>query len=162
VSRNLLDAENRMRERCTVSSTLLEKKLSQTEISERAPLFRLSSVGIRPARLNADSFRLSPHLSTSGCFPLSTSARVHRPKCSTWFRMSSTCVWDFSFVHPYPPTVDAHLASYLRWSGFKFHFEATMPASRFSSLIRAIATDVHFWIPLSVLLGGLVLLDKLR
>lgn len=58
--------------------------------------------------------------------------------------------------------VDAHLASYLRWSGFKFHFEATMPASRFSSLIRAIATDVHFWIPLSVLLGGLVLLDKLR
>ena len=37
-----------------------------------------------------------------------------------------------------------------------------MPASRFRSLIRAIATDVHFWIPLSVLLGGLVLLDKLR
>ena len=26
----------------------------------------------------------------------------------------------------------------------------------------AIATDLHFWIPLSVLLGGLVLLDKLR
>ncbi len=37
-----------------------------------------------------------------------------------------------------------------------------MPGSRFSSLIRAIATDVHFWIPLSVLLGGLMLLDKLR
>jgi len=29
-------------------------------------------------------------------------------------------------------------------------------------LFRAIATDVHFWIPLSVLVGGLVLLDKLR
>jgi hypothetical protein len=37
-----------------------------------------------------------------------------------------------------------------------------MPADRPSRLIRAIATDVHFWIPLSVLLGGLVLLDKLR
>jgi hypothetical protein len=30
------------------------------------------------------------------------------------------------------------------------------------SLIHAIATDVHFWIPLSVLVGGLFLLDKLR
>jgi len=30
------------------------------------------------------------------------------------------------------------------------------------SLFRAIATDVHFWIPLGVLLGGLALLDKLR
>ena len=29
-------------------------------------------------------------------------------------------------------------------------------------LFRAIATDLHFWIPLSVLLGGFVLLDKLR
>jgi len=29
-------------------------------------------------------------------------------------------------------------------------------------LFRAIATDVHFWIPLGVLLGGLVLLDKIR
>jgi hypothetical protein len=37
-----------------------------------------------------------------------------------------------------------------------------MPAERSSSLIRAIATDVHFWIPLGVLLGGLMLLDKLR
>lgn len=26
----------------------------------------------------------------------------------------------------------------------------------------AIATDLHFWIPLSVLMGGLFLLDKLR
>jgi len=26
----------------------------------------------------------------------------------------------------------------------------------------AIATDLHFWIPLSVLMGGLLLLDKLR
>lgn len=30
------------------------------------------------------------------------------------------------------------------------------------NLFRSIATDVHFWIPLGVLLGGLVLLDKLR
>ena len=29
------------------------------------------------------------------------------------------------------------------------------------SLFRMIATDVHFWIPLVVLVGGLVLLDKL-
>jgi hypothetical protein len=29
-------------------------------------------------------------------------------------------------------------------------------------LFRAIATDLHFWIPLTVLLGGLLLLDKLR
>jgi len=28
-------------------------------------------------------------------------------------------------------------------------------------VLRAIATDVHFWIPLCVLLGGLLLLDKL-
>jgi hypothetical protein len=30
------------------------------------------------------------------------------------------------------------------------------------SLLRAIVTDVHFWIPLCVLLGGFVLLDRLR
>jgi len=30
------------------------------------------------------------------------------------------------------------------------------------NLFLAIATDVHFWIPLSVLVGGLLLLDKLR
>lgn len=30
------------------------------------------------------------------------------------------------------------------------------------NLFSAIVTDVHFWIPLSVLLGGLFLLDKLR
>ena len=29
------------------------------------------------------------------------------------------------------------------------------------SLLRAIVTDIHFWIPLCVLIGGLVLLDKL-
>ncbi len=29
-------------------------------------------------------------------------------------------------------------------------------------LFQMIATDIHFWIPLCVLLGGLVLLDKLR
>jgi hypothetical protein len=29
-------------------------------------------------------------------------------------------------------------------------------------LARAIATDIHFWIPLIVLLGGLLLLDKIR
>jgi hypothetical protein len=30
------------------------------------------------------------------------------------------------------------------------------------SLLRAIMTDIHFWIPLCVLLGGFVLLDRLR
>ncbi len=30
------------------------------------------------------------------------------------------------------------------------------------NLFRAIATDIHFWIPLVVLLAGLLLLDKLR
>jgi hypothetical protein len=30
------------------------------------------------------------------------------------------------------------------------------------NLFRAVATDLHFWIPLSVLVGGLFLLDKLR
>lgn len=29
-------------------------------------------------------------------------------------------------------------------------------------LLRAIFTDIHFWIPLCVLVAGLVLLDKLR
>ena len=29
------------------------------------------------------------------------------------------------------------------------------------NVFRAIATDLHFWIPLTVLLGGLILLDKL-
>jgi len=29
-------------------------------------------------------------------------------------------------------------------------------------MLRAIATDIHFWIPLGVLAGGLFLLDKLR
>jgi len=28
-------------------------------------------------------------------------------------------------------------------------------------LFRAIATDIHFWIPVCVLVAGLVLLDKL-
>ena len=35
----------------------------------------------------------------------------------------------------------------------------TDPAPR--NLFRAIATDIHFWIPLCVLLGGFVLLDRL-
>jgi hypothetical protein len=30
-----------------------------------------------------------------------------------------------------------------------------------SNLLRRIATDIHFWIPLTVLIAGLVLLDKL-
>ena len=30
------------------------------------------------------------------------------------------------------------------------------------NLFRAIATDIHFWIPLIVLIGGLFLLDQLR
>ena len=29
------------------------------------------------------------------------------------------------------------------------------------NLFRAIATDLHFWIPFTVLVAGLVLLDKL-
>ncbi|HYM77643.1 MAG TPA: translocated intimin receptor Tir [Candidatus Dormibacteraeota bacterium] len=38
------------------------------------------------------------------------------------------------------------------------------PNSRgsYSNLFRAIATDLHFWIPLTVLIGGILLLDKLR
>jgi len=36
----------------------------------------------------------------------------------------------------------------------------TEPAPR--NLFRAIVTDIHFWIPLCVLAGGLLLLDKLR
>jgi hypothetical protein len=35
----------------------------------------------------------------------------------------------------------------------------TDPTSR--NLFRAIATDIHFWIPLAVLIGGFLLLDKL-
>jgi hypothetical protein len=30
------------------------------------------------------------------------------------------------------------------------------------NLFRAIATDIHFWIPLIVLVGGFLLLDRLR
>ena len=30
------------------------------------------------------------------------------------------------------------------------------------NVFRAIATDLHFWIPLTVLLAGLILLDKVR
>jgi hypothetical protein len=37
-----------------------------------------------------------------------------------------------------------------------------MKPPKFRSLFHAIATDVHFWIPLCVLLGGFFLLDKLR
>ncbi len=45
------------------------------------------------------------------------------------------------------------------------HCEAAMSPNKTSgsgNIFRAIATDLHFWIPLSVLLGGLLLLDKLR
>jgi hypothetical protein len=34
------------------------------------------------------------------------------------------------------------------------------PGSRIS--LRAIATDIHFWIPFAVLVGGLLLLNNLR
>lgn len=30
------------------------------------------------------------------------------------------------------------------------------------NVLYAIATDIHFWIPLGVLIGGLLLLDRLR
>ena len=33
---------------------------------------------------------------------------------------------------------------------------------RSRNVFHAIATDLHFWIPFAVLLGGLFLLDKLR
>jgi hypothetical protein len=36
--------------------------------------------------------------------------------------------------------------------------ERTVPPN----LFRMIATDIHFWIPFAVLLGGLLLLDKFR
>jgi hypothetical protein len=40
----------------------------------------------------------------------------------------------------------------------------SLPTERIAqpNLFRAIATDLHFWIPLIVLIGGLFLLDKLR
>jgi hypothetical protein len=49
----------------------------------------------------------------------------------------------------------------------QIELEATMsPATNdrtgSRSMLSAIVTDVHFWIPLSVLFGGLVLLDRLR
>jgi hypothetical protein len=49
----------------------------------------------------------------------------------------------------------------------QIHLEAAMSSEtnqRTGSrkILNAIATDVHFWIPLSVLFGGLFLLDKLR
>jgi hypothetical protein len=49
----------------------------------------------------------------------------------------------------------------------QIQFAATMSAepnhrTGLRSMFRAIVTDVHFWIPLSVLFGGLFLLDKLR
>ncbi len=37
---------------------------------------------------------------------------------------------------------------------------SSRPGSR--NLFRVIATDIHFWIPFAVLVGGLLLLDKLR
>jgi hypothetical protein len=37
---------------------------------------------------------------------------------------------------------------------------SAVPESR--SLLRVIVTDIHFWIPLAVLIAGLILLDKLR
>ena len=37
-----------------------------------------------------------------------------------------------------------------------------MSQKNVAQLFRSIATDLHFWIPLIVLVGGLFLLDKLR
>jgi hypothetical protein len=39
---------------------------------------------------------------------------------------------------------------------------APSEAASSRNLFHAIATDLHFWIPFTVLLGGLFLLDKLR
>jgi len=36
------------------------------------------------------------------------------------------------------------------------------PSNGNRNLFRAITTDLHFWIPLIVLIGGLLLLDRLR
>lgn len=38
-----------------------------------------------------------------------------------------------------------------------------LPLARMAprNLFRVIATDIHFWIPFAVLVGGLVLLDQL-
>jgi hypothetical protein len=51
-------------------------------------------------------------------------------------------------------------------AGLNSLFEGEMPHRTTEpgprSLFRAIATDVHFWIPLIVLAGGFLLLDKLR
>lgn len=44
-------------------------------------------------------------------------------------------------------------------------FVATMipnPRSGKRNLLLVIATDIHFWIPFGVLVGGLLLLDRLR
>ena len=40
--------------------------------------------------------------------------------------------------------------------------QAFMSLERTRKFLRAVATDVHFWIPLTVLAGGLLLLDRLR
>ena len=49
---------------------------------------------------------------------------------------------------------------------FQHHREAAILANPRAqtrrNLYRAVATDIHFWIPFSVLLGGVFLLDKLR
>ncbi len=37
-----------------------------------------------------------------------------------------------------------------------------MSQKNVAQLFRSIATDLHFWIPLSVLVGGILLLNKLR
>jgi hypothetical protein len=37
-----------------------------------------------------------------------------------------------------------------------------MSPDRPTNLFRAIATDVQFWIPLTVLIAGFLLLDKIR
>jgi hypothetical protein len=39
-------------------------------------------------------------------------------------------------------------------------FKTARSGSR--TLLAAIATDIHFWIPFAVLVGGLLLLDHLR
>ena len=39
---------------------------------------------------------------------------------------------------------------------------ATNDHTDFGSMFSVIAKDIHFWIPLIVLFGGLLLLDKLR
>jgi hypothetical protein len=58
------------------------------------------------------------------------------------------------------------MTAQVRQSSFQQIYSATSMTSSEPNapinLLRVIATDIHFWIPLVVLAGGLLLLDNLR